>query len=201
MFASTSRRFGCATGFLLALLGLSSTPALAVEAYTATKATCTGQTFSQPFAAYGDSNYYTLVPGGDFVRPTAGWELSGGAKLLTTTRPDKTTGGALDLPSGAKAVSPAVCVTLAYHKARLWVRDLKGTAGVSVAVSYPGVASQNVALLQGTGTSWTLPSAFDVLPGTSGSSGETSEVRFVFKAGGSGGDFQIYDLYVDPRMR
>ena len=201
MFASTSRRLGCATGCLLALLGLSSTPALAVEAYTATKATCTGQTFSQPFAAYGDTNYYTLASGGEFASPTTGWELSGGAKLVATTRPDKTTGGALDMPSGAKAVSPAICVTLAYHKARLWVRNVKGAAGVLVAVSYPGVASQNVALLQGTGTSWTLPNAFDVLPGTSGSFEEASQVRFVFKAGGSGGDFQIYDLYVDPRMR
>ena len=33
-------------------------------------ATCEGQSFSQPFASLEDSNYYTLVEGGEFNSPS-----------------------------------------------------------------------------------------------------------------------------------
>jgi hypothetical protein len=74
--------------------------------------TCSTQAFSQPFLSAGDSNWYTLVPGqssGSF--DGAGWTLSAGARVVSTTLADGSTASVLDLPSGSKAVSPTICVT------------------------------------------------------------------------------------------
>ena len=61
-----TRLAGCVAAACLALLAISSAPALAAS-------TCEGQTFSQPFEALGDFNYYTLVPGAQFNGPSEGW--------------------------------------------------------------------------------------------------------------------------------
>jgi len=188
----------------LALLILSAPSALADRA-TETPATCEGQTFSQPFEALRDSNYYTLVPGGQFESPSEGWELHGGAQIVQTTRPDGTSGGVLNLPGGSEAISPPVCVTLLYPTARVAVRDVSGAQGVAVAVAYAGTktetAPKSVGQVTGDQASWTESNPFNVLPQTAGHVEETREVRFVFAALGKTSDFQLSGLYVDPRMR
>ncbi len=206
MFVSSSRptafrfkrQLGSAAVVCIALLSLSAAPALAV-------ATCEGQTFSQPFTAWKDYNYYTLVQGGAFNSAAEGWELSRGAQIVQTTRPDGTTGGVLNLPSGAKAVSPPVCVTLQYPTARVWVRNVKGAEGVSVGVAYAGTPTatnpQNVGQVHGQQNSWTLSDPFNLQPQTAGSTERARELRLVFLAGGQTSDFQLDGLYVDPRMR
>jgi hypothetical protein len=190
------------TGGLLAtiLLALSAAPALAAGA------TCPGQTLTQPFTAWGDLNYYTLAPGGNFVNPVAaGWKLSGGAQIVQTTQPNGTVGPVLDLPSHAQAISAPMCVTLEYQTARVFVRNVKGTAGVSVGLSYTGTSTmgnpQYTGTVYGKGSSWNPSEPFNVNPQIAGSNEGTREVQFVFVAGGSKSDFQLYDLYVDPRMR
>ena len=70
--------------------------------------------FSQPFSSVKDSNWYTLAPGQSVNSFDAtGWTLSGGAKLVTTTLADGSTGTVLDLPAGATAVTPPMCVSAA----------------------------------------------------------------------------------------
>ena len=201
------RKLTFAAGTCLAVLGLSSSPALAGNLLTeaVNTAPCPGQTFSQPFAALGDYHYYTLVPGSEFNTPPEGWELLGGAHIVTTTRPDGSTGGVLDLPSGSVAVSAPVCVTLQYPSARVTTRTLEGHAGVTVSVTYPETKSETkpkqVATLASTKAGWEASEPFSVLPQLTGKVEETREVRFVFAAGGSSTDTQLYGLYVDPWMR
>ena len=199
MFATSSRltavrfmqKIGCAAGACLALLALSSTPALAAS-------TCEGQTFSQPFATLNDFNYYTLVAGSQFNGPSEGWRLSDGAQIVEAKRPDGSSGGVLDVPEGARAVSPPVCVTLLYPSARVFVRNAEG-GGVRVAVAYAstGVVAR-VAGVRGQ-TSWTASEPFSVLPELGGAGEEARYVRFVFT--GRVGDTQLYGLYVDPWMK
>lgn len=192
------RQLGFAAGVCVALLGLSAAPAMAA-------ATCEGQTFSQPFVAWNDYNYYTLVQGGAFNSASEGWELKGGAQVIKTTRPNETTGGVLNLPSGSTAVSPPVCVTLQYPTARVWVRNVKGAEGVAVGVAYAGTPTatspKNVGQVHGQQNNWTLSDPFNLQPQTAGPNEETRQVRLVFVAGGQTSDFQLYGLYVDPRMR
>src|ERR1700748_2510925 len=67
---------------------------------------CMSPLLTQPFSGAKDSNWYTLMPGessGGF--DGTGWTLSGGAKIVTTTEADGSTGTVLDLPSGSTAVS------------------------------------------------------------------------------------------------
>jgi len=189
------------------MFGLSVAPALAAASSSSpAPATCAGQTFSQPFAAFGDSNYYTLVPGGEFNSPSEGWALYNGARIVNTTRPNGSTAGVLDLPSGALAVSPPVCVTPEYPTARVWVRDVRGSEGVATAVAYVGTkftvtAPQNVGRVLGQQTGWTPSNPINIQPQTGGGAEGTREARFVFLALGRSNETQLYGLWVDPRMR
>ncbi|HWF32831.1 MAG TPA: hypothetical protein VG188_09760 [Solirubrobacteraceae bacterium] len=168
-------------------------------------AVCPGQTFSQPFEALKDSNYYTLVEGSEFNGPNEGWELNNGASIVEGTRPDGSSGGVLDLPSGSYAVSPPVCVTLQYPTARAYVEDVQGSGGVIVGVYYAAVktgpAGQPVGVLNAKpGKGWELSSPFNVKPQLGGSEEGAREVRFVYANTTRSSDFHLSGLYVDPRM-
>ncbi len=156
-------------------------------------------TFTQPFASASDSNWYTLAPGQspDSFDGT-GWTLSGGAKLVTTTLADGSTGTVLDLPAGATAVSPPMCVSAAYPDARADVRDLAGPPSIHLYVAYTNTKS------------WEKPASAGVIAGSPNWSdspplqlhpgnlyGWQDEV-FTLSNNGKGTDAQVYDFYVDP---
>jgi hypothetical protein len=68
---------------------------------------------SQPFARWGDSSHYVLVPGGSFEGGASGWKLAGGAKVVSGNEPYYVHAAAdrysLYLPSGSQATSPPMC--------------------------------------------------------------------------------------------
>jgi hypothetical protein len=166
-------------------------------------AVCPGQAFAQPFEALNDDNYYTLVEGSEFNGPEEGWELKNGAQVVEATRPDGSTGGTLDLPTGSYAISPPVCVTLQYPTARAYVEDVEGPGGVTVGVFYAGARPVGVPVGQLTAkknAGWELSNPFNVKPQLGGSEEGTREVRFVFANLTKGSDFHVSGLYVDPRM-
>jgi hypothetical protein len=233
MASSLTRTFVCAAGICAAFATVTVAPAQATEtqssssapapivasapaeaavtapvepaspAVDAELAVCPGQTFSQPFAALQDLNYYTLVQGSSFDSPDEGWGLHNGAAIVSSTRPDGSSGGSLDLPSGSYAVSPPVCVTLQYPTARTWVEGVKGPGGVVVGVYYAGSRPVGlpVALLTAAqGAGWQLSKPFAVRPQLTGAEEGVREVRFVFASVGRGSDYRLSGLYVDPRM-
>jgi hypothetical protein len=160
---------------------------------------CSLPQLSQPYLSAADANWYTLLAGqtpDDFNG--AGWTLSGGAKLVTTRLADGQTGRVLDLPSGATAVSPTMCVNNGYQTARTNVRDVVGTAGANVSVSYVGTGSNAVQSEQvnGSGTSWSLSAPVGVLPS---SRLGWQHVTFTLSAAAKTGDYQISNFWVDPR--
>lgn len=202
----TRKTLGAAPALLIAL-AMSAPPALAGTPSGETSL-CPGQVFSQPFAALGDLNYYTPVPGSEFNNPPEGWELKGGASVISATHPDGSAGYALDLPSGSVAVSAPVCVTLAYPTGRLYAKALEGKAGVAIAVSYAETKSESkpkqvgeTKNTPGTQGTWQASEAFSVLPQLAGKAEETREVRFVLTAGGNSTSTLVYGLYVDPWMK
>jgi len=151
---------------------------------------------TQPFAGLGDTNWYTLAPGqgaGGFNG--AGWTLTGGAKVVTTTLPDGTRGQVLDLPAGSTAVSPQMCVDSDYPTARANVLDGGPGSGVHVSVSYTNSksANQSSGVVNGAST-WGASRVFQLHAGTL--SGWQS-AQYTFQGGT--GDTQVYDFYVDPR--
>lgn len=193
-----------ALGMLLA--GLAALPAPAMAATTTATvdtSACTTGPLSQPFLSWNDTNEYELMPGeaaDDFAG--GGWTLTGGAKIVTTELADGTFGEVLDLPSGSKAVSPTICVKANYPIARTMVRDVKGSEGVYVDVSYEGTATwttpKNTGQVHSTaGTAWALSGSMNLQP-TSMSGWQVLKLTLI--PGGKTSDFQIYNLYVDPKM-
>ena len=186
----------CAGALALTAAG----PASAATSLTPPNFTCAAPLPTQAFSAYSDPNWYFLVPGQTGSAFTGdGWTLSGGARIVSTTRADGTTGQVLDLPSGSQAVSPTVCIQSNYPRARSMVRNVKGSEGVFFYVSYYGTSTwnspKNTGQFHGTGTAWTAGDPINLQP--SNVTGWQA-VRFTFKPGGTTSDFQVYNFYVDP---
>lgn len=186
---------GAGLGILIA--AVAATPAAAIET-----SQCAEQAFSQPFLSAKDSNYYTLVAGQNPDEFTGeGWELSGGAQIVTDTLADGSTGQVLDLPSGSQAVSPIICVTSAYPTARGIVRNVKGGEGVFFYVEYEGTNTwehaKNTGQIHGKGTAFTLATPVNMQPFKLVG---WQPMRITLVPGGKSSDFEVYDLYVDPRF-
>ncbi len=165
-------------------------------------ASCTAPAVSQPFAGFGDHHNYALVPGEapDSFSGT-GWKLTGHASITTARLYDGSEGSVLDLPAGATAVSPPVCLTNLDPTARAMVQDLAGSAGVDIRVTYLRAHGTNRSTgnLKGRRSGkWALSRTVRIHP--SSTSG-WQLARFTFIArGGHSAHYRLYDFYVDPRM-
>jgi hypothetical protein len=162
---------------------------------------CTDPSLTQPFAPFGDQNYYVLAPGESDSNFTGdGWMLLNGATITTATLNDGSTGSVLDLPGGSMAISPPMCVASNYPTARTMVRNLHGPGGVHVFVTYAGSSSWSKAkdggAANGKGNAWGLSANLKLSPANTPG---WQIVRFAMVAdGGPNNDYQVYNFYVDP---
>jgi len=177
--------------------------AAAAQASAATN--CVAPTLARQFASFGDTNEYAIVPGessDSFVG--TGWTLSGGAKLLTTKLYDGASSQVLDLPSGAKAVSPTMCVTDAYSSARAMIKTVSGSSDLTATAKYtsaPGSSTSTTVTsetLTGSGIGWSLSSALTINPPTA--SGWEQAV-FTRQNTCKAGELQLYNFFIDPKQR
>ena len=198
----TVARRGLGAVLTVTALGLGAGSAHAATAVStptpvAPLSVCSHGAFSQPLLAFKDKNLYTLAPGGDFEGSTS-WDLSRGASIQA----DASHGGVLDLPSGAQATSPPLCITADYPKSRMFVRNVAGSEGVAFFVSYlrNGVwtTPKNTGQFHGDKSAWTLSGGMNIQP--NGHPG-WQQARFTFVAGGTKSHFQVDDFWVDPKMR
>ncbi len=167
---------------------------------------CSGVTYSQPFAQWGDNGSYFLVPGGSF-EGTNSWSLAGGAQVVSGNEPfylnSKTDSHSLLLPAGSSATTPAMCLAALSPDMRFVGESSDGSA-IHVDVYASGVlglvklpVSANIPV----GTSWAPSGQLqlllqNVLALTN--LGKTS-VYFRFSTTGSA-TAQIDDVYVDPML-
>jgi hypothetical protein len=170
---------------------------------------CDNAALTQPFAAFGDSNVYKLVPGGDFEGSLAGWTLSHGAARVAGSEPSGATGvvgtSSLYLPAGATAQSPYTCVDAAYPMFRLFGRNngLLSTVAVSIVYKEPLLGATAVPvgtiLLSGrwapSAKMFTLSAVQGVVNGLL--TGQTPQVALRFTA--LTGSSQIDDAFIDPK--
>lgn len=164
-----------------------------------------GQQESQPFASYGDSNSYVLVPGGSFEAGAPGWVLTGGASVVS--------GGAssshsLSLPAGSSATSASACTGLDHPSARLFVRNTGSTSSrLRVYATYRLLLGLPYTIslgeLSGSGT-WqpSAPLEMGLLNNVVGSVTLTqSTIQFTFVPADNLGKWQIDNVYLDPFRR
>ena len=133
------RRATTALAAIAGVLATGASSASATSAVNAATATCTAPALAQPFSSASDTNWYAPLPGESWNSfPATGWTLSGGAKVVSATLADGTSGTTLDLPAGAQAVSPGMCVTNDDPSARGEIRMTSGSSSVTVSVAYMG---------------------------------------------------------------
>jgi len=201
---------GVAVAVLGAAPAAAKTPATSAtnDSVSVDTSSCTEPALTQPFLAWGDSNWYALAPGesaDDFTG--AGWTLIGGAKVVTAKLEDGTTGSVLDLPRGSQAVSPAICLTSDYPTARATIRNVSGSNGGSAgfSVSYAGTGTVSASLQTGTfkttgsdgvAGDWALSEPANLDPSTTPG---WQLMRITLTANVK--EFQVYNLYDDPMMR
>lgn len=202
LFSRHTRIVGAVIGCLgiVALSGGSARAAL-----ISTNA-CDNSALTQPFASWGDTGQYKLVPGGSFEAGTAAWTLTKGAKVVSGSEPFGATGSvgkdSLDLPAGSSATSPFTCVNAAYPTFRFFGRNngLLSTMLVSVVYKLPLLGNVAVPV----GVDALTPSWQPSLPMLTASvvtgllNGGTTQVALRFTA--LTGSSQVDDAFVDPRM-
>jgi hypothetical protein len=169
---------------------------------------CDKSTLSQPFAQFGDSSSYKLVPGGDFEGSLAGWTLSGGATKVAGSEPFGATGSvgkySMYLPAGASVQSPYTCVDAAYPMFRFFGRNNGLLSIVAVSIVYKEPLLGPVAVPIGAvllSPSWSPSAQMFTLSAVQGIvngllTGTTPQIAFRFTA--ITGSSQIDDVYVDP---
>jgi hypothetical protein len=154
----------------------------------------------------GDSTQYWLAPGGDFEARSQPWSLSGRASVVSGNEPWKLAGPggtrSLQLPPGASATSPVVCVGIEHPAIRLFAKSsgLLPTLAVTVitetslGVKVPVPAG--VLLPSG---QWkpspkliVLSSLLPLFPG------DHTPVQFQVTSVGLG-TWSVDDFYIDPR--
>ncbi len=183
---------------------LSAAPAQAALISTGA---CDSAALTQPFAPWGDSNQYKLVPGGSFESGLAGWTLSGGARLIAGSEPYGASGSAgsysLYLPAGSSVQTPLTCVNASYPSLRFFAHNLGALSTVVVSLVYKAPLLGLLPLPVGPvllSSKWdpSMP-MFTLAAVPSLLTGGTSQVAVRFTA--LTGSSEIDDIFVDPRMR
>lgn len=182
-------------------------PAASAQATLISTDPCDNATLTQAFLQFGDSNLYKAVPGGTFEAGTAGWTLSGGAKLVSGSEPYGVSGkvgsSSVYIPAGGSVQSPFTCVDAAYPTFRFFAlnRGLLSTLTAAVIYRTPlGLVSVPVgaATLSGKWSPNMLPMlTLSAVPALLSNGTAQVSLKFSELLGAS----QIDDVYVDPRMK
>jgi len=196
------KRLGAAFALVIGLATVAAAPAGATVL-----SGCSDRAMSRPFLRWLDPISYTLAPNGGFESGGQGWQLRGGAAVVSGNESFNLSGAgkySLYLPSGSSATSPAMCVETLDVFARYVARN-KGLIALS-SLKVDAIVKDSA------GNTFTLPAGVN----TGGSSWAPSHpsvallnllgllndgrvtVSFRFQPVGLGARWQIDDLYVDP---
>lgn len=186
-------------------------PAAQANVLSLLPGSCSGESESQTFAQFGDVNYYTLVPGGDFEAGTFPWLNTGGAGRAVGNESYNVGGDAdsssLSLPDGSSTTSPAVCANIYKPTLRFFARNTGSSSSrLNVDVYYPGLLGGLRSARVGTisaGPSWgpTAERQLTVTNLLATLSLSRTVIAFRFSPADNNGEWSIDDVYVDPKMR
>jgi len=193
------------------LAALATAPAANAGLLVASATNCEEQVLERPFARWLDPLSYHLIPDGGFEANAAGWDLSGGARVVAGNEPFYVHGAgeskSLSLPRGSVATSPVMCTGIHKPFMRFFAKSSAGLLSLStlsVEVLFETSAGRVASLPVGVvlpNTKWqpTLPlpvlaSLLPLLPG------EQTPIAFRFRPLG-GATWTIDDVYLDPGHR
>ena len=206
-----SRRFTRAVALAASIsaAGLVYLPVAATAASATTLLpSCAPRATSTPFAPWGDSSSYFLMPGGSFESGAPGWALAGDTSVVTGNETSfvnaKSDTHSLAMATGAESVSPTACVAMGENTIRLFVKN-SGVVGsvlhVQAYVQNPltGLVLSTGFDIKGTAgnTSWS-PTARLLIPNLLGGVLGTQNLTLVFTTRGAPATWNIDDVFVDP---
>lgn len=186
----------------LALSGLMATAAQAV--------TCPYYGAEQVFEPWGDNHFYVLAPDGGFEAGGEGWSLSGGAKAVGGNESfylnDAGDNRSLSMPAGSAAVSPPICMSIDTPIFRLFARNTGDpSAGLRVEATYVllGLLRTKTLSTVYAGPSWAPSQQLSTVLTLSTIVGTLtpSAIKIRITPVGSGGNWQVDDVYIDPFAR
>jgi hypothetical protein len=170
---------------------------------SAVPAGCADRSFARVFSPWHDKALYTLAGGGDFETQATGWTLAGPASLAVDS-PPFLLGAALgvsslELPAGASAVSPPICVARGFRSFRFAARSVSADQGVlRVQVLYASGKVKSVGRVR-PGAEWAPTRKLSLKQGLFRVHRRASTfVQLRFAA--SAGTVRLDDVYVDPRF-
>jgi hypothetical protein len=187
----------------VAMLPVAASPASGLSLFP----TCGARVSSTPFAPWGDSKSYFMMPGGAFESGAPGW-VTGGATVVGGNESyfvnARTDGHSLAIPGGAVAVSPTICVAMGENSIRLFVKS----SGVATSLLHVQAFVQNplTGLVLSTGFDvngttaagiWS-PSVCLTIPNLLGGLLGTQRLTLVFTTRGTPATWNIDDVFVDP---
>jgi hypothetical protein len=192
-------------------IGLAVIATVAVAVVTSTAASALSASFdrscpvvgtSRVFLPWLDIALYELAPNGGFEKGAKGWSLRGDARV-TSGNESHFVGGldddhSLSLPDNSSALSSPVCVGLTRPAFRLFTSNAgSAMSSLQVRVVYSGsfgvLSVLDGGMIVDSGA-WKPTPQLLMLEAPLGS----TSVQLEFTAVGSGGDWRIDDLYVDP---
>lgn len=176
----------------------------------ATAQACDYRGAEQVFRPWGDNHFYVLAPDGGFEAGGTGWTLSGGATTVAGNESfylnDAADQRSLSLPAGSSAVSPPICMSIDTPIFRLFARNTGSpSAGLRVEATYKLlglVRTKTVSTVYG-GQEWAPSQQMSTVLTLSTVVGTLipSAIQIRITPVGSGGNWQVDDVYIDPFSR
>jgi hypothetical protein len=194
----------------LLTLGVAALAISGLFAAAAQGASCPYYGAEQVFKPWGDAKHYVLAPDGGFEAGGAGWALSGGAATVAGNESfylnDPADQRSLSLPTGSSAVSPPICMSLDTPIFRLLARNSGDpNAGLRVEASYKllGLVRTKTVSTVKAGPEWAPSQQMSTVLTLSTIVGTLipSAIQIKITPVGSGGQWQVDDLYIDPFSR
>jgi hypothetical protein len=199
------------TAPLGALLALSLVPTVANAATRTATDPCGYGASSKVFKNWNDNKSYVLTPNGGFESADPAWTLENSAAVVEGN--DALLLGAatdhqsLSLPAGSSATSPVTCIASGQPTFRFAARASGGDkqSRLKVELLYTGKKgakrSAVVGKLRG-GDAWAPTKKLAVRLGRVKTHGKLKWANVTFRFTPIGvGDWQVDDLYLDPRAR
>ena len=189
--------------FAIILLG-------AAFAGSAQAASCPYYGAEKVFSAWGDQRNYVLAPDGGFEAGAVGWDLDGGASVVSGNESfylnDASDSKSLALPAGSSAGSPPICMSLDTPVFRLLARNTGSPSSkLRVEASYKllGLVRTKTLSTVSAGPTWAPSQPLSTVLTLSTIIGTLipSAVEIRVTPLDSVGQWQIDDLYIDPFSR
>jgi hypothetical protein len=184
---------------VLAVTGLLAVPGVAF-------ASCPAQSVGTPFAQWGDTNNYFLLPGGSFegTADQVGWSLSG-ASLTPGNESffvgDSSDAQSLSIAGGGSATSPFFCFDNTMESLRFFAQQTSAGGGLRVQALVQ-TPSGTMTVRVGHLADGSMPSWAPTQPITGDTSGLADDqslmVALRFSVANPAASWQIDDVYLDP---